>query len=214
MSTPQPAAEPVAAILLAAGSSRRFGTGNKLLAEVDGEALVRHCARALVESLAKPVIVVTGHEAARIERALAGLAVLIRRNAGHAEGLASSLRTGIAAVPAGAPGALLCLADTPGLSSDLIDRLIECFRACGGRKIVYPRRADGVPGHPVAWPRAFFAELSRITGDTGGRDLLQSNADRAHAMSVTAADRLEDIDTTADLARWQTSNTDESWCND
>ena len=117
----------VAAIILAAGRSTRMGGPNKLLAELGGKALVRIVTEQALASKAKDVIVVTGHQAAQVEQALHGLKVKFVRNPDFASGLASSVKTGIAAAPENADGAVVCLGDMPLIDAHLIDRLIETF---------------------------------------------------------------------------------------
>src|SRR5690606_920934 len=97
-SRPQPRtsdAPRIAALVLAAGSSRRMGAVNKLLATVDGRPLVRIAVEAASRSEADPVVLVTGHERERIEAAVAGLDVLRIHNPDHARGLSTSLRAGL-----------------------------------------------------------------------------------------------------------------------
>ena len=121
---PQPRAEPapekgrnVAAVVLAAGRSTRMGAVNKMLAEIGGKPLVRIAAEQALASRAKPVIVVTGHERERVEQALAGLPVRFVHNPDYAEGLGTSLKAGIAAVPDESDGAIVCLGDMPQVDS-------------------------------------------------------------------------------------------------
>src|SRR5205807_8298927 len=111
---PQPRAKPeaedsrnVTAIILAAGRSTRMGGPNKLLAELDGKKLVRIVTEQALASKAQGVIVVTGHQAGQVEKALHGLKVSFVHNPDFAEGLASSVKAGVAAVPQGADGAVL-----------------------------------------------------------------------------------------------------------
>src|SRR5205085_4422834 len=101
----------VAAIVLAAGRSTRMGGPNKLLAEIKGKPLVRIAAETALASRAAPVIVVTGHERERVEKALAGLNVRLVHNPDFAQGLSTSLKAGIAAVPAHADWFVVCLAE-------------------------------------------------------------------------------------------------------
>src|SRR5947199_7324212 len=103
-----------------------MGGPNKLLEEINGRPLVRHVAEHVLASRAKPVIVVTGHQKERVERALAGLPVTFVHNPDFADGLSTSLKTGIAAVAADAAdadGAIVCLGDMPQGRAKLIDRL-------------------------------------------------------------------------------------------
>ena len=125
---PQPRDEPVqparniAALVLAAGRSSRMGGPNKLLAEISGRPLVRIVAEAALASRARPVLVVTGHQRERVEAALAGLPVEFVHNPAFAGGLGTSLRAGIAALPAQADGAIVCLGDMPQVDATMIDR--------------------------------------------------------------------------------------------
>src|SRR6202012_3082246 len=128
---PQPREKPeaednrtIAAIILAAGRSTRMGGPNKLLAELDGRKLVRIVTEQALASKAKDVIVVTGHQAELVEKALAGLDVKFVRNPDFAHGLASSVKAGISAVPKEADGAIICLGDMPMISAGLLDPLV------------------------------------------------------------------------------------------
>ncbi len=135
----------VAAVILAAGRSTRMGGPNKLLAELGGKPLVRIVTEQALASKAQGVIVVTGHQAEQVEKALQGLKVKFVHNPDFAEGLASSVKTGVAAVPENADGAVICLGDMPLISAHLIDRLIEAFAPDRGR----PARQSGAVVAPL-----------------------------------------------------------------
>src|SRR4051794_33959965 len=142
---PQPRDEPVAragrhvaAVVLAAGRSTRMGGPNKLLAEVNGKPLVRTAVEQALASRASPVIVVTGHQRQETEAAIAGLDVKLVHNPDFAEGLATSLKAGVAAIPADHDGAIICLADMPGVNAALIDKLIAAFDPEKGALVVVP----------------------------------------------------------------------------
>ena len=133
-----------------------MGGPNKLLEEIKGRPLVRIATEQVLASRAKPVIIVTGHQRERVERALAGLPVTFVHNPNFAEGLSTSLKTGIAAVRPDADGAIVCLGDMPQVSAALIDRLIAAFDlditkpdyALGFRFDVVLRGRDATPmGH-------------------------------------------------------------------
>ncbi len=166
---------------------------NKLLATFDDEPLVRRTVRAAIASKADPVIVVSGHMADRITGALAGLDVSITHNADYAEGLATSLRAGLAAVPENAAGALVVLADMPGISAAVIDRLIAAFSPAQGRSIVLPTAA-GKRGNPVLWSRAYFPELMGLAGDSGARHLLAEHGEAVTTVEIGPAVAV-DVDT-------------------
>ncbi len=188
----------VAAIVLAAGVSRRSGEANKLLFKADGEPLVRRAARAALASRSVEVIAVTGHEADLIATALAGLDLRVVHNPDYRDGLSTSLKAGISAVPAGRTGALVLLADMPRISADIIDLLIGRFEEGGGTHICAPV-FNRQRGHPVLWPRRFFPQLLEVSGDTGGRDLLKRNAAEISTVDVETADIHFDVDGPKDL---------------
>jgi molybdenum cofactor cytidylyltransferase len=202
---PQPRTEPapekgpkkdqrIAALVLAAGRSTRMGAINKLIAEIGGKPLVRIAAEQALASRAKPVIVVTGHERERVEAALAGLPVRFVNNPDYAEGLGSSLKAGIAAVPADADGAIVCLGDMPQVDSHLIDKLAAAFDPERGALVVVPT-FDGRRGNPVVWSRRFFHDLMGIAGDIGARHLIGSYAEAVVEIPVAGEAALTDVDT-------------------
>ena len=195
---PQPRAagtSRIAALLLAAGASRRMGTPNKLVATIAGRPLVRIAAEAALASRAVSLTVVTGHRPADVEAALAGLAFNAVHNADFADGLSTSLRTGIAALPADVDGAVVVLADMPEVTAAMIDRLIAAFHP---GKIVVPTFA-GRQGNPVVWARRFFPDLMAVEGDTGGRRIIAANRDAVVEVGLGPA-VAADVDTPEALA--------------
>lgn len=202
---PQPRREPVAeagqriaAIVLAAGRSTRMGPLNKMLAEIGGKPLVRIAAEQALASRAKPVIVVTGHQREQVEAALAGLPVRFVHNPDYADGLGTSLRTGIAAVPEEAGGAIVCLGDMPQVDAGLIDKLLAAFDPDKGALIVVPS-IDGKRGNPVVWSRRFFNELMAISGDVGARHLIGQYAEVMTEVPLSGEAALTDVDTPESL---------------
>jgi molybdenum cofactor cytidylyltransferase len=184
----------VAAIILAAGRSTRMGGPNKLLAELGGKPLVRIVTEQALASKAQGVIVVTGHQAEQVENALQGLKVKFVRNPDFAEGLASSVKAGIAAAPADADGAVICLGDMPLIDAHLIDRLIGAFAPDGGNLIAVPV-SDGRRGNPVLWSRRFFNELMTLDGDIGARHLIAKHGEAVAEVPVEGHGAFLDIDT-------------------
>jgi len=189
----------VAAIVLAAGRSTRMGGPNKLLAELNGKPLVRIVAEQALASQASPVIVVTGHQQMDVQHALAGLDVRFVHNGEFAAGLATSVRTGIAAIPPDADGAVVCLGDMPLIEARLIDRLIEAFRPDRGGLIAIPVN-DGRRGNPVLWSRRFFGELMTLDGDIGARHLIGRHGEAVVEVPVSGQAAFLDIDTPEALA--------------
>jgi len=198
---PQPRAEPaaaaqrrIAAVVLAAGRSTRMGGPNKLLAEIAHRPLVRIAVEEALASRASPVIVVTGHQRTEIEKVLAGLPVQLVHNPSFADGLGTSLHAGIAAVPADADGAIVCLGDMPQVDRALIDRLIGAFDPDRGALIVTPT-FEGKRGNPVLWSRRFFPDLMAIEGDVGARHLIGRYGEAAVEVPVEGKGAFIDIDT-------------------
>ena len=203
---PQPRAKPVeeegkrvAAILLAAGRSTRMGAINKLIVQIGGKPLVRIAAEQALASQAGPVIVVTGHQREKVENALKGLNVRFVHNQDYAEGLGTSLRVGIGAVPEGADGAIVCLGDMPQVDAPLIDTLLDAFDPESGAFIVVPT-IDGHRGNPVVWARRFFPDLMAIGGDFGARYLIGNYAEAVVEVPVAGEAALTDVDTPESLS--------------
>jgi molybdenum cofactor cytidylyltransferase len=195
---PAPRAPRIAAIVLAGGLARRMGS-NKLLAPIDGVAMVARVVDAVLASQARPVVVVTGNEAERVRGALAGRAVAFVHNPGFAEGLSASLKRGIAAVPADCDGALVCLGDMPRVTSRDLDRLIAAFNPVEGRAICVPVR-DGKRGNPVLWAKRFFAEILGLAGDVGAKHLIGAYPEAVAEVATDDDGVLIDIDTPQALA--------------
>ena len=198
---PQPRSEPaeddgkrVGAILLAAGRSTRMGAENKLLAEIGGTPLVRIAAEQALKSKARPLVVVTGHQHERVQAALKGLDVTLVHNPDFAEGLSTSLKSGLSALPDGVDGALVLLADMPRVDAPLIDTLVGAFDPARGALVVVPT-FDGKRGNPVLWSRRFFADLMALQGDVGARHLIGSHAEAVTEVPVDGNAALTDVDT-------------------
>ena len=189
----------VAALVLAAGQSRRMGQRNKLLAEVDGRAMVTHIVDALLASRAAPVIVVTGHEAERVRAALGERPVHLVANPDYAEGLSTSLKAGLAALPDEVEGVLIGLGDMPRIRSAQVDRLIAAFDPLEGRAIVVPT-VRGKRGNPVLFATRFLPEMREIQGDVGARHLIGEHDDEVVEIEMEDDAPLLDIDTPEALA--------------
>ena len=189
----------IAALVLAAGQSRRMGAANKLLGEIGGSSMVARVVAAAAASRADPVIVVTGHQAEAVRAALAGSEVTFVHNPDFAAGLSTSLAAGLGALPDGVDGAVVCLGDMPRVGAALIDRLIDAFDAASGRAICVPTHG-GKRGNPVLWARRFFAEMAAIEGDTGARHLIGAHANLVHEVACADDAMLIDVDTPDALA--------------
>jgi molybdenum cofactor cytidylyltransferase len=201
--TPLPASPrptQIAALVLAAGQSRRMGAVNKLLIAIDGKPMLRHAVDAVLAAGIAPVVVVTGHEHTAIETALAGLPVAFAANPDYAQGLSTSLRHGLAALPEGIDGALVVLGDMPRVEPAELRTIVGAFSPNEGRAIVVPTR-HGKRGNPVLWGRQFFAEMQELGGDVGARHLIGAYPEAVAEVEMAGDGVLTDIDTPQALAR-------------
>ena len=188
----------VAGVLLAAGTSSRYGSENKLLATLEGEPIVRHAARTLVHSSVDPVVVVLGHEADRVQDALEGLAVNPVVNEAYDTGQASSLRAGIEAVSdcSDIDAVLVALGDMPFVAPETIETLVAAYAADAGEALA--AAFDGTRGNPVLFDARFFDALTDVDGDIGGRKLLLES-DSGALIEVDDPGVRRDVDVPDDL---------------
>ncbi len=201
----QPAADPpraprIAAMVLAAGQSRRMGAANKLLEPVGGKAMVARAVEAALGADVATVTVVTGHEADRVRAALAEYPVAFTHNPDYAQGLSASLKTAALAAPADADAVVVLLGDMPGVTSAHIDRLIAAFNPVEGRAICVPTR-NGKRGNPVLWAARFLPDMATLSGDVGAKPLIGQNEDVLVEVEMTDGAVLADVDTPEALAR-------------
>ena len=205
----KPPAARIAAIVLAAGRSSRMGAANKLLADIDGVPMVRRAVDAALASMARPVIVVTGNEQGKVHAALRGCKVTFAHNPAFAEGMSTSLKAGLAAVPDTAAGALICLGDMPLVTPAVLDRLIAAFNPNEGRAICVPTW-NGKRGNPVLWARRFFPEMADLAGDVGAKHLIGEHAELIAEVAMPDDAILTDIDTPEALAALRQAGTKEA----
>lgn len=190
----------IAAIVMAAGRSRRMAPHNKLLVtDKAGKPMIARVVDNVLSSKARPILIVTGHQAEQVEHALGGRPVQYVHAADYAEGLSASLKTGIAAVPPECAAAIVCLGDMPLVTGRMIDRLMQMYDPEAGRLIVLPT-FRGKQGNPMLWDRRYFAEILAITGDSGARFLIGKHAEAVVEVEMADDGVLRDFDTTESLA--------------
>ena len=187
----------VAAIVLAAGSSRRMGT-NKLLLPLEGEPLVRRSVRRCLAADFDRVVVVLGHEAPRVRTALDGLSCEIVENADHAHGVGTSIRAGVVSVADAVDAVVMVLADMPYVTTDMLRTVTSWYRAT--RPPVVVSEYGGVQAPPTLYDRALFTRLLAIADDSGGKAVAQQLADLRVTVAFPESAR-RDLDATADYER-------------
>lgn len=190
----------VAGVVLAAGTSSRFGTANKLLAAADDsdEPIVRRATLTLTATRLDPVVVVLGHEADRVATAVDGLDVELVRNEAYADGQATSVRAGVQAVRdrSDVDAVLIALGDMPFVARETIEALLTAYEADVGAALAAAH--DGDRGNPVLFDRRYFDALCDVEGDVGGRRLL-FEGDRSACVAVDDPGVRRDVDEPDDL---------------
>ncbi len=188
-----PVISKVAGIILAAGQSRRMGYRNKLLIEIEGKTMIRHAVDIMVNAGASPIIVVTGHESKEVRNELKDINAIFAHNPKYADGLSTSLNTGLDSVPSNCAAAIISLGDMPRLKSNHLIKLIDTFRADPGREICVPTW-KGKRGNPVLWTRKYFGELKQISGDIGAKYHIEENSDSVFEVEMPDNGILIDVD--------------------
>jgi molybdenum cofactor cytidylyltransferase len=199
----------IGAVILAAGASTRMGVSKQLL-EFGCETLLRRAASVGIEAGCRPVVVVTGADAAATRKALRGLDVREAENQQWESGISSSVRVGIEALVTANPqiaAVVLMLCDQPFVTREIITQLVAAHRETG-RSIV-ASRYGGSYGVPALFDKIHFAELTTLKGDAGAKRVIQKHLPKIHLVPFPKGEI--DIDTPDDLARLQsTSHSDAS----
>lgn len=191
------------ALVLAAGAARRFGSAKQLFS-IQGMPLLTQVASRAATLVGDDVIVVLGAHAGEIEAHLSGCPGRRLINPAWEEGIGSSLRAGVSALPPACAAVLVLLADQAAVSVADLKRLVTAWQ-------VYPERivaayyGEPVPrsGVPAIFPRAWFPTLLQLTGDSGARALLARHTDAVQPVPMPSA--LLDIDTPEDAQRYLSS---------
>lgn len=160
----------VAAVILAAGGSRRLGRPKQLVVR-EGETLLHRTARLALEAGCAPVVLVLGAHEAECRKTVADLEVQVASNSTWEEGMGSSVRVGAAALPAEAEAALLLVCDQLALDAHLLEAFLAEHRRDPNRTLA--AAYGGVLGVPALFPKARFPELLALAGDQGARALLR-----------------------------------------
>ena len=189
----------VAAVVLAAGGSTRFGKP-KQFALFQGEALIKRIVAAAIEAGCAPVVVVTGEDSAQITSELTQFAVTIAMNPDWQRGLGSSILVGIQHAMNLAPdldAVILLASDQPFVTAAVLTQLIQ-FRLATGKPIVASAYA-GTLGVPALFDRSCFPDLLRLKGDSGAKGIILARPQDVASFDFPAGEI--DIDTAADYEK-------------
>ena len=184
----------IAAIILAAGQSRRMGKENKMLIKIDGKPMVRHAVEAVMQTGINKIFVVTGYQSKKLKNALNGLKFKLVKNSQYSQGLSSSLKAGVNALPESIEGALVMLGDMPRVNPSHLNLLMDAFKPDENKLICVPT-SEGKRGNPVLWHKRFFSSISEVSGDVGARHLIGEYDDYVVDVEMNDNAVILDLDT-------------------
>jgi molybdenum cofactor cytidylyltransferase len=187
----------VSVLILAAGKGERVGL-QKLLLPWKGKTIIEEVIETFLRTKVNEIIVVLGRDHEILRNILSPYPVKVVYNSNYATGKASSIKRGLQAIDVRAEGIMIAMGDMPLIEPQLVDRMIDVFLE--KRKIVVPVW-EGKKGHPVLFPRAFQAELMKITGDEGGKGILQEFRSSVFELVTDSPTILMDVDTFEDYER-------------
>jgi molybdenum cofactor cytidylyltransferase len=185
----------VAAVVLAAGESRRFGSPKQLL-PWKATTLLEHVVDTALASSLGDVIVVLGHLGEKIRDLLKDRPIRLVINHDWDKGLSTSVSAGLRALPASYDACLFLLGDQPNVTTEMINTILSTYRRTLA-PIVAPAYR-GQRGNPVLFSRSLFPELLSMEGDQGGREVILRHRDEMETVEVEEEDVFLDIDTVAD----------------
>jgi molybdenum cofactor cytidylyltransferase len=190
-----------AAVLLAAGLSRRMGERNKLLIEIEGKPLVRRTAKAYLAA-GIDLHIVLGHEAEQVRAALRDLPAVFVHNPDYTEGQPASIRAGIASLTGGYTATLIALADQAALTADDIGSLVKAFAADGSRRILVPYHQSR-RGNPVIFPVRLIEEMRSQGREAVPRSFIDSHPELVYRYEAPNDHTVIDIDTPDDVIAFE-----------
>jgi len=187
----------IAAIILAAGRSKRMGSENKLLLPFGHQTLIQHTTEIILSSNANPVYLVLGYGAPEIERYLQGNPMNMVHNPNWQQGMTTSIQAGVEAVTEKVKGYMICLADLPLMETGDYNHLLTCFEQAqqGDARCIAAPSFQGERGNPVIFSSTWKPEIMALQGPDGCRSIVQANTH--HLVSIPMADNRAkaDVDT-------------------
>ena len=188
-----------AAVLLAAGAGSRMGHRPKSLLLLDGEPLIRRQVHALQTAGAAQLVVVLGHYADDIGAQLHGLNLQVIHNPQPDDGLVSSQRLGLQALPDSLDGVVMALADQPLIGVPEITALLAAHAQRPAGRVFTQPLVDSLPGNPVVFTAQVRHDLLQATGEWGGRQWQQTHADQVYRWPTPNPHYRIDLDSPEDL---------------
>jgi molybdenum cofactor cytidylyltransferase len=192
----------VAAIVLAAGASKRFGRPKQLLS-VAGTTMIEHVLHVVRATSVEEVVVVLGHSAAQIVQRIPAWC-RIALNEDWETGISSSIRVGLEAINGDVEAVLFVLADQPHVTSEGIERILQAYYGSMNPIVVPAYHGQRAP--PVLFDHSLFSELKGLRGDMGGRQVIARFANQVLAVEMQSSDMFFDIDTPTDYEEFLKRN--------
>ena len=184
----------IGAILLAAGSSKRMGSVNKLLLEIDGVPMIKKSIKPFVNTNIKPIVVVTGFESERVKSCLMEYELQFVYNSRFEEGMGASLAVGAASLSSpNLDGIMISLGDLPYVREGSMRSLLAAFETCNANRIVVPS-CRGKQGHPITFPIRYLEELRKLKGDVGARNLIRRDRESIVTVELDDIGIAQDVD--------------------
>jgi molybdenum cofactor cytidylyltransferase len=196
---PAPSGTRVAAVVLAAGSSRRMGDRHKLLLDVLGQPMIRRTVENVLAAAPVETIIVTGDRAGEIEAALAGLPIKCVRNRMHEAGQSTSVAAGVRALSAACDAVMIVLGDQPQVMAEDLRALVAAYEGLTQPSILVPQ-FDGRRGNPIIFAVRHVPEVLRGTVRVGCRRLIENHADEVAAVEMASDVFTTDCDTPEEYA--------------
>jgi molybdenum cofactor cytidylyltransferase len=185
----------VAALVLAAGVSRRFGPDNKLLADLEGAPVLAHTLAAVSAAGFDQTLVVIGRDHAALSNVLQSFRVRIVECADAGDGIGTSISAGVVMLAPNIDGLAIIPGDMPLLTPQTLHTLLQTFAAHAGSSIVYATDSEGAQRNPVLWPRSYVSQLAVLKGDRGAKSLIG----QAIGVRISDPNELLDVDDAGDL---------------
>jgi molybdenum cofactor cytidylyltransferase len=193
----QPSQPHVTAIILAAGTSRRAGTDNKLILQFKKKTIIEAIVETVTSVALLDVVVITGHGRQQIQKILKDSEVRIIHNSLYKQGMSTSIRRGIRASSPHAKGYMICLGDMPLITTELLDQLFEAFVTSPQSAIVIAKFKER-RGNPVIFSSTYRNELLQLQGDQGARSVYERHPDSITEIEVDDGRVFFDVDTQED----------------
>ncbi|MCK5425227.1 MAG: molybdopterin-binding/glycosyltransferase family 2 protein [Emcibacter sp.] len=184
----------IAALILAAGQSKRMGQDNKLLLPYENETVLSHVLEQVEQAGLTEISVVTGHQRQEVEQAISRHDVTFVHNDIYDEGMSTSVKLGISSLPDNIDAVLIILGDMPNISAGILRQIIVAYDPAQDHSIVIPMH-NSKRGNPILWDGEFFSEFKRLEGDMGAKILLNEYPEYIHEVDVGSDAIFLDIDT-------------------